>query len=195
MFLQYHTAFYTVIITDNEKISGVLTCTGKKICMSDSERFGHVNVICKNSLPVDRCFAITRDIVENLPLQDIRQKYGYLKDSFLDCFVTNNYEKIRAFYVGLTESSYDEVEHYYDKLRKKEIIIRLYCENLVNEINQRRHFDNIGDLEYASESVRFAVRSYMESYQDFLEFCNMDFSDLQVSESCCSLTFPSASLR
>ena len=188
MFLQYHTAFYTVIITDNEKITGVVTCTGKEMCMSDSERFGNVNVICKNSLPVDTCFAIVRDIIENLPLQDIRQKYGYLDGSLLDCFVTNNYEKIRAFYAGLTDRSYETIELYHDRLLMYETLIRQKCEDLVNEINQRRHIHNLGDLEYASRFVRCYVRNYMDLYQDLVEFCNMDFSDLKVSESCWSLT-------
>ncbi|EKX36175.1 hypothetical protein GUITHDRAFT_117693 [Guillardia theta CCMP2712] len=188
MFLQYHTAFYTVIITDNEKITGVVTCTGKEMCMSDSERFGNVNVICKNSLPVDTCFAIVRDIIENLPLQDIRQKYGYLDGSLLDCFVTNNYEKIRAFYAGLTDRSYETIESYYNRLLEKETLIRQNCKHLVNELNQRRHIDNIGELQYASRFVSHEVYGHMALYQNFVNSCNMDFSDLPLSESCWSLT-------
>ena len=198
MFLQYHTAFYTVIITDNKKISGVLTCTGKKMCMSDSQKIGHVHVICKNSLPVDMCSAIVKDIVENLSLGDIRQKYAYLHGSPLDSFVTKNYEKIKAIHADLTVSSYETIQLYHDCLLKKETLIRQDCENLVDNINNQiqagRSIDNLGDLEYASRFVRCEVRNHMEVYERFLEFCNVDFSDLQVSESCISLTCPSVSL-
>ena len=191
MFVKFDCPFHTVVITNNKRITKILMVSGNALTTTETNTCESVKVICTNTIKIDVFLQVLQDIENNTPMQKLRKKYSFKKDSPLDLLLDKNYEKIRQ---GIRERSV----FLQNSIRRKEGEIQQNCMKTVQSINALFQANGgIADfevLENVTDTLRLNIVVYNGMYRQLMAVSGFDYSDLKDFESCVTVTDPCVSL-